>query len=340
MPRSSRGNPDEKRFLSSPEDNRQQAEFAFLSRVCSRYYLEDRTQSEIAAEFGLSRQKVQRMIRQARAQGIVEIHVHAAPTLHLELERQLRAMFSLESALVAGSHPDELVCRRLVARSAADYMERRLAGGSVVAVGLGRNTHAVATAFTARRPLGCAFVSAMGGSPAFGVGINPNEVCSTFAVSSGSRAETLYAPAFVEEPALRDQLLRQPAVAETLDLARRATMAVIGIGTAADTSILVQAKCISPRQACELRRSGAVGEILGNFFDVHGKPVQSHLDDQSIGLRLQDLQRISTVVAVASEPDKLDAITGALRTGAVDVLVTSSDNALGLLHFVGATHQT
>ena len=80
-----------------------------------------------------------------------------------------------------------------------------------------------------------------------------------------------------------------------------------------------------------------MGEILGNFFDVHGKPVHSHLDDQSIGLRLQDLQRISTVVAVASEPDKLDAITGALRTGAVNVLVTSSDNALGLLDFVGVT---
>ena len=331
MAGSSTGGPEYEGLPSAPSDNQRDAEFAFLSRICSRYYLEDRTQSEIAAEFGLSRQKVQRLIGQARNQGIVEIHVHAAPTLHIELERQLKAAFRLDSVLIAGSHPDEQVCRRLVARSAADYLERRLASGAVVAVGLGRNTSAVASAFTPRRPLGGHFVSAMGGSPAFGEGINPNEVCSTFAMRSGSRADTLYAPAFVEEAALREPLLRQPAVAETLDLARRATAAVIGIGTSTEASILVQANCISPQQARELCQRGAVGEMLGNFYDIRGRLVHSHLDNQFIGLRLRELRRIPLVVAVAGERDKLEGIAGALRTRAINVLVTSSHIALSLL---------
>jgi DNA-binding transcriptional regulator LsrR (DeoR family) len=306
-----------------------------LSRICSRYYFEDRTQAEIAAEFGLSRPKVQRMIREARRQGIVEIQVHPAPAVRVELECQLKAVFGLESALVIDSHPDETSCRRLVARSVAEYLESRLDGGSVVAVGLGRNTSAVAAAFAPRRPLACTFVSAMGGSPALGVGINPNEVCSTFAARSGSSQDTLYAPAFVEELALREPLLRLPAVAATLDVARRAASAITGIGAVADTSILVQANCIDDREVRDLRHRGAVGEILGNFFDIHGQPVQSHLDSQLIGLTLADLQRIPLVVAVVSESNKLKAIAGALRTGTVNVLATTSHNALGLLRLAG-----
>src|SRR5512140_1097596 len=122
-------------------------DFELLSRIAARYYLEDRTQAEIAGEFGLSRQKVQRLIRRAREQGIVEIHVHSVPVLHIELESKLRATFGLQDALVATSHPDEAMSRRHVARAAAEYLERHIAGESVVAVGLGRNTSLVADLF-------------------------------------------------------------------------------------------------------------------------------------------------------------------------------------------------
>jgi DNA-binding transcriptional regulator LsrR (DeoR family) len=118
-----------------------------------------------------------------------------------------------------------------------------------------------------------------------------------------------------------------------LDVARRAASAITGIGAVADTSILVQANCIDDREVRDLRHRGAVGEILGNFFDIHGQPVQSHLDSQLIGLTLADLQRIPLVVAVVSESNK--AIAGALRTGTVNVLATTSHNALGLLRLAG-----
>ena len=79
-------------------------EFELLARIASQYFLQDRTQADIAIEYGLSRQKVQRLIRRAREQGIVEIHVHSAPVLHIELENKLRTTFGLQDALVATSH--------------------------------------------------------------------------------------------------------------------------------------------------------------------------------------------------------------------------------------------
>jgi len=312
-------------------------EFELLARIASQYYLHDRTQAEIALEFGLSRQKVQRLIRRARDQGIVEIHVHSAPVLHIELENKLRTTFGLQDALVATSHPDESVCRGLVARTAADYLERHLTDESVVAVGLGRNTSTVASSFNPPRPLNVTFVSAMGGSPRFAASINPNEVCAAFAARSGGSAQALYAPAFVEDAVLRDGLLSQQAIAQTLDLARRATQAIVGIGTPGDESILVHAGCLSKDQARALRAAGAVGEINGNYFDIQGRLIHATAQNSLIGLTLEELQRVPLVVAVAAEPGKATAILGALRSGAIRVLITECRNALEVLRLAGVT---
>ena len=73
-----------------------QAPFDLLSRVASMYYLEDKAQVEIAKELGLSRQKVQRLLKQAKDQRIVEIHVHAVPVLHSELESKLKRHFNFK----------------------------------------------------------------------------------------------------------------------------------------------------------------------------------------------------------------------------------------------------
>ncbi len=229
------------------------------------------------------------------------------------------------------------MCRRFVARAAADYLERHLSDGSVVAVGLGRNTSAVAGLFNPPRPLKVTFVSAMGGSPRFTASINPNEVCSTFAAQSGGSAQALYAPAFVEDASLQDSLLSQQAVAQTLNLARRSTRAVVGLGTPADDSILVHAGCLSKAQARALRSAGAVGEIIGNYYDIQGRPIHSTEQDRLVGLTLEELQHIPLVVAVAAEPGKAAAILGALRSGAVRVLVTECRNALEVLQLGGVT---
>jgi DNA-binding transcriptional regulator LsrR (DeoR family) len=177
----------------------------------------------------------------------------------------------------------------------------------------------------------------MGGSPRFAASINPNEVGSAFAARSGGLAQALYAPAFVEDAKLRHGLLGQQAIAQTLDLARRSSQAILGIGTPGDDSILVQAGCLSRTQARALRGAGAVGEINGNYYDIQGRPFVSTAQESLIGLTLEELQRVPLVVAVAAEWGKATAILGALRSGAVRVLITEYRIALEVLRLAGVT---
>jgi DNA-binding transcriptional regulator LsrR (DeoR family) len=313
-----------------PEDLRQD-EQELLARIAHRYYVDDRTQAAIGREFGLSRPKVQRLLERARAVGLVEIRIQAPPGLDLDLERDLRAAFGLSDAVVAPERPDPGSQREAVARSAAQYLERRLQDGTIVAVSHGRDAGAIPRFFRPRRRLDCTFVSAMGGSPRADAPTNPNEICRALAERAGGRAESLYAPAYVESVEVRDRLLAQEAIAHTLRLARQASLALVGIGGTDDDCTLVRSGCLSPAEMARLREQGAVGDVLGNYVDLQGRSVAAPHRDRLVGLSVDELRRIGTVVAVASEAEKPRAILGVLRSGVIDVLVVDARNARTVL---------
>ena len=184
------------------------------------------------------------------------------------------------------------------------------------------------------RPAGAldvVFVSAMGGSPRVDTPTNPNEICRALAEKCGGRAESLYAPAYVEDAEMRDRLLEQEAVAATLDIAARANVALVGIGGTDDDCTMVRSGCLSLDEIARLREQGAVGDVLGNYVDVQGGLIAAPHSDRVIALSIDDLRPIETVVAVVSEAEKPLAILGVLRAGVVDVLIVDEGNASAVL---------
>ncbi len=313
-----------------PEDLRQD-DYELLARIAHRYYMDSRTQEEIATEFALSRPKVQRLLERARWSGVVDIHIEAPPWLHLDLETQLRDTFRLSDAIVSPSRTDPQSQREAVARSAARYLERKLRDGTVVAVSHGRDTGEVPRFFRPGRRLDCMFVSAMGGSTRVDAPTNPNEICRALAERCGGRAESLYAPAYVESAEMRDRLLEQEAVAHTLRVAAQASVALVGIGGTDDGCTMVRSGCLSLDEIARLRAARAVGDVLGNYVDAHGNLIAAPHSSRLVALSVDDLRRIDTVVAVVSEAEKPHAILGILRAGVVDVLIVDEGNARAVL---------
>lgn len=311
------------------------ADIEMMTRIAALYYLEDRTQGEIAAQLGLSRPKVGRLLKRARADGIVEITVHTHPSLSLGLEQALKQRFGLQTALLVSDQADERTQRAQVARMAAGYLARVLREGMTAAVGMGRNVGALPDHLAGMPPRPCVFVSAIGGSPQVDPPINPNDICRRLAEGFGGQSEPLYAPAYAESRAVRDAFLAHDQIRRTLDRARGAQIAVVGIGDADDASAVVRMGCFSVEDMRQLRAGGAVGDILGYFFDVHGQAVTQGIHDRVVGLGPGDLRRIPCVIGIASESDKTLAILGALRSGLVHVLATTLNNARRILELAG-----
>jgi DNA-binding transcriptional regulator LsrR (DeoR family) len=91
------------------------AELIRTASIARKYYFDGKTKSELAAEFGLSRFKIARILEDAVARGIVQITVALPAELDARLSAELCAAYGLRRALVvhALDDPDVSLTERL-----------------------------------------------------------------------------------------------------------------------------------------------------------------------------------------------------------------------------------
>ncbi len=309
-----------------------------LTRLATLYYVDGLTQEDLSKQFSLSRAKIGRLLKRAQEEGIVEIRVKHHPSDTRDLERELIARFGIQRAILSVSHKDQDKQRELLAGLVASHLDRILANDMIIAVGMGRNISAISEHAISSTQRASTFVCGIGGSYRGGETMNADHICRRLAARLGGESETLYAPALVNAPHVRDGLLENDAVKQTLGKARRAHIALVGIGDINEDSNMVRTGWFQPEEIAELRRCGAVGDLMGyHFIELNGQPVVTALRDRVIGLSLEDLKRVPNVIAVASESTKTTAVLGALRTGVINTLATTESIAQAVVYLEDAT---
>src|SRR5262249_41897602 len=113
-------------------------------------------------------------------------------------------------------------------------------------------------------------------------------------------------PIVASTPSLAAALRAEPTIQQVLELARSLKLAVVGVGTATPDSTLVQMGYVSAADARALTEKGVVGDILGQFFDIDGVPLDLPLHDLRIGIDLEDLRGIGRVIGVAGGAAKTE----------------------------------
>jgi deoxyribonucleoside regulator len=304
-----------------------------LARVASLYYESRLTQSEIGKRIGASRSTVSRLLDEARESGIVEIVVHYPWKENSELEQELTARFSLSQARVlAGSDRPYSEALRGLGVLAARYIEEVLHEDAVLGISWGTSVYSTVQALRPNRRLPITVVQMIGAAQADDLLTDGPDLARLLADAYDGTYQHLHAPLVVESAQMRDMLLQEPRIRGTLDLARRADIALVGIGTLdPKLSSWLRAGCLDREALSRLRDQGAVGDICGWHYDVHGCVLEFEVNRRVVGITLEGLQEVGEVIAVAGGKPKVEAILGALRGEYVDVLVTDAATAQGVL---------
>src|SRR3954467_14891147 len=99
------------------------ASLVLSATVARRYYFDEVSKSDIAAELGLSRFKVARLLDHARATGLVRIELDYRGELDLDLSARLGTAYGLRHSIVIDSaQDDEDVLRANLGRAAAELL--------------------------------------------------------------------------------------------------------------------------------------------------------------------------------------------------------------------------
>ena len=100
-------------------------------------------------------------------------------------------------------------------------------------------------------------------------------------------------------------------------------------------SSLVLAGGLTREGMAALRSRGAVGDVIGQFYDASGRPIGTELDARTIRLSLGQL-RAANVVAIATGTERIPSILGAHRCGIIKGLITDAGTCTELLEALGS----
>lgn len=293
-----------------------------MLRAVRRYYEDNLMQAEIAAELGVSRATVSRLLVRARQLGIVDIRIRDPFDADADMESRLSSIGSATVIVVSCSDDGTLDYRRQrLGRAAAEYLVSVLTPSDVLGVGWGRTLSAMAKAVpTTAIPL--RLVPLVGGLGQVSPNYQVHEITRIIAERLGGSWLPCYVPAIGRDTAVWRALMDSPEVLAMQDAWSSVTTAVVGIGgqPTGDVQALF-AEYLTDRVLRGLRRSAAAGDICMRFFDRAGNPIYDAMP-RVIGIGWDQLKGIKRVVAVAGGADKGEAVLGALRSGIIDVLVT------------------
>jgi deoxyribonucleoside regulator len=307
--------------------------FALLAQVASLYYEDGKNQNQVAKVLGYSRSHISRMLAEARREGIVEIHVHHPLERVAILEQRLVEQFDLQEVRVLKSNglPYSLMLRRLGAL-AASLLAQKIRPNSVLGISWGTALYEVSNMLPPIDYPDVKVVQLIGSATSRDHQVDGPGLARAFSLQFGGQYYTLAAPWLVGDKQIRDALMKERRMQEVLELTKKVDIALVGIGTVDPRhSSLVRAGYLTIEEAQQIQGIGAVGDVCGHYFDIHGNLMEIPVAGYAFGTGVETLQGIALSVGVAGGTVKAPSILGALRSKLVNSLVTDDTAARTVL---------
>lgn len=304
-----------------------------LVLVARLYWVEGLGQKEVATLANVSQAKISRMLALARERGIVRVTVPDYNPRNRELERRLKERYPLKDAVVIRSDPSQPITgvRSALGYFSAPVVSRWLRPNCVIGIAGGRAMQALVEHL---KPAGqvraVTVVQAMGNIDSSPGPYDAVELGRLLARRWAGRFLTLNTPAILPDPETSRRFLALDQIRMVLRHLSRAHILFVGIGTLGN-SVFAERKVLSPRDIEAVRRAGAVGEMLGRFYDANGRECDTAFKDRVVSLALSELRRVPRVVAVVAGKDRTAAIRAAVRGGLIKGLLIDEGGAAALL---------
>ncbi len=293
------------------------------ARIAWYYYVAGLTQQEISERLGIARARVNKIAGQLREDGSVVVDIRLPLAGCVGLEEQLRDLFGLKFVSVVPSVDDDEQQRRMIGDAAGVMLDALIEEGQCFSVGWGRTLSASIKRLRPRTLKDSAVVSLMGGLMRASE-TNSFDVSTELARTLGSECYFVTAPVYCPSIESREILLTHSGVNEVMARARKSNLAIVSCGDLTPGTKMTSLSSIgSVRDRLpELKRMGAIGEILGTFLDAEGKPVDHMLNQCVIALPPEDLKSIPHSILISGGAYKANIIQAILNAGYVNCLVT------------------
>ena len=298
-----------------------------LVKIAILYYDAEMTQKQIAEELNMSRATVNSLLKEARERGIVSITIRQSTMSTVEQAKFIENKYNIQTVLITEANGSIAERKREVGRLAAEFIEEKL--GSINSLGLGWGTtmYEFVQAASFLNIPNLDIVPLIGGIGIQDIKYHSNHLAFQLAEKYQCKVNYFYAPAIAENQRVYESFSETEFVKLIIEKAKNVDLALIGIGNPIESSTYRRLGYISEAERGEISNHGAVGDILGNFFDQHGNKVNTSVSDRMIGVSLNDLELMNRTFLFGVGKEKIPSFKALLNKGFVDYIAIDKEIA-------------
>jgi len=307
----------------------------------SMYYLQDVKMETIASHLHMSRSSVSRLLKQARASGLVEITLRPTPSRAPGVGQRISLMYGVEAYVVPVTDSASVEERlEQVAMSTARLVSGWMDSDMILGVAWGTTLAAIARHLTQKTTRGSSIVQLNGAANTRTSGVEyVGDLISLFGDAFDAKVHLFPVPAFFDYAETRRAMWRERSIARVLDVQRRADIVLFSIGVVGgEVPSHVYAAGYLEREDIEtLEAEGIVGDVCTVFLRADGSYEDLSLNERATGPTPAELRQVARRVCAVAGDSKVVPLLAALRAGAITHLVIDEQTAMRLVELDAST---
>ena len=299
-------------------------------RAAWMYHVEGLTQSEIALRLGIGRVTVVRLLAEARVRNEVRVSIVGPIGECFRLGNELEKKFNIHEVTVVPSSGADCDYSSVIGAALGDYVTNLVRPSMSIGVGWGRTLHKSLSTIVERAIPDFRVISLLGGITKARE-VNPSEFAWQFANLFRAESYLLTSPAFVDSYETKRTLIDRCGLNEVFHEATKLDACLVSVASMESTSTSFQYNLLSDNDRKSLISSGAVGDVLCNFFNEQGQIIDHSINKRVMSIPIETILNIPVRVLASGGADKVLALRGAIRLLNPTVLITDESTARRLL---------
>lgn len=245
-----------------------------------------------------------------------------------EIEEEIKNKLNIKKVIIVpGSIEEDNTVMNELGRTAAKYVESIIQNGNIIAITGGSTMKKVIDNFPEIRNYKEVVVVPARGGMDRRVETEANTLAASLANKLHGTYKLLHVPDNLSNEAL-STILNEKSVKDVINTIHIANTIVYGVGRADEMS---RRRGLSKAETSQILDKGSVGEAFGYFFDSQGNVVYA---TPSVGLKIEDINNVDNLVAVAGEKTKAEAIVATQINNEKSVLITDEGTAMEIVRIL------
>ena len=262
---------------------------ALILRSVYLFYREKMNIQTIAQRLGISRFRVSRYLKEAEDSGIVTVQINDSNLYYESLALELETKYKIKRIIIVpvSESMDSNGIRKMIAGKGGELL-KDVTPDTSIGITWGRTIAYMVESLPNNNIKARQISELTGGLGIINADLPTSALASLFAKRFMAYCYQLSAPIIVSNAAIARTLLSDDSIRKTLEISRMSDIAICGIATLTADSMLYDAGLVNDRDLIGLREQGAVGSIIGRFYDSQGREVNSEFKERAIAIDFQD----------------------------------------------------